>query len=302
MRAFITGMSGFVGGYLAEHLRACGDQVMGSSQKADASDLVAWDIAMPTTPEVIEPIAAFAPEVIFHLAAISKPEDCGSDQLTPQAIAVNVVGTEHVLELALTLPSKPRVVFVSSSYVYPQLNSLEPVSESATLAPPNRYGDSKRLAEERVLAYSQLHDVDIIIARAFQHAGPRQIARFIVSEWCQQFVRGDDPVVIRNDEAWIDLLDVRDVVRAYRLLALQGKRGEVYNVGSGVAPRSGEIFAMLRAIADPARSVRVSSSQRKRGPIADITKLKSATGWQPQISLEQTVRDTYAWARAAQAS
>lgn len=301
MRAFITGISGFVGGYLAEHLRACGDQAMGSAQKADAVDVVAWDIAMPTTPEVMEPIAAFAPDVIFHLAAISKSEDCGSDQLTPQAIAVNVVGTEHVLELALALPSKPRVVFVSSSYVYPHLNSLEPVSESAALAPPNRYGDSKRLAEERVLAYSQLHGVDVIIARAFQHTGPRQIARFMVPEWCQQFARGVEPVVIRNDEAWVDLLDVRDVVRAYRLLALQGTRGEVYNVGSGVAQRSGDIFAMLRAMADPTRAVHVMSSQPKRGPIADVTKLTSATDWRPQIPLEQTVRDTYAWAQAAQA-
>src|SRR5690606_21693800 len=215
MRAFITGITGFVGGHLAEHLRACGDEVMGSAQKADTSELVAWDIAMPTTSEVIEPIQAFAPEVIYHLAAISKSEDCGVEQLTPQAIAVNVVGTEHVLELAQTLPSKPRVVFISSSYVYPQLDSLDPVRETAPLAPANNYGVSKRQAEERVLAYAQRHGADTVIARAFQHTGPRQIPRFMVPEWCQQFARGDAPVVIRNDEAWVDLLDVRDVVRAY---------------------------------------------------------------------------------------
>ena len=299
MRAFITGMAGFVGGYLAEHLRACGDDVMGSAQKADTSELVAWDIALPTTPEVVAPVEAFAPEVIYHLAAISKSEDCGTQQLTPQAIAVNVVGTEHVLELARALPSKPRVVFISSSYVYPQLDSLEPVSETAPLSPANSYGVSKLQAEQRVLAYAQLHDVDTIIARAFQHTGPRQIPRFMVPEWCQQFVRGVAPVVIRNDEAWVDLLDVRDVVRAYRLLALQGTRNEVYNVGSGIAQRSGDIFAMLRAMADPARPVHAQSSQRKRGPIADITKLTSATGWRPLISLEQTVRDTYDWAQQA---
>jgi GDP-4-dehydro-6-deoxy-D-mannose reductase len=297
MRAFITGMSGFVGRYLAEYLRACGDEVMGTSQRDESPDLIAWDIAMPTSSDVSEAIAAFAPDVIYHLAAISKPEDCGTDQITPQAMAVNVVGTEHVMKLAHMLPSKPRVVFTSSSYVYSP-GSLRPIRESDKLAPPNPYGESKCLAEARALAYSQLHDVDVIIARAFQHAGPRQIARFIVSEWSQQFVQGADPVVIRNDEAWIDLLDVRDVVRAYRLLTQHGVRGEIYNVGSGVAQRSGDIFAMLREIADPKRSMRVLASQPKHGPIADITKIATVIGWRPEIPLEQTVRDTYDWAKA----
>lgn len=297
MKAFITGITGFAGAYLAEHLRACGDEVLGSTQQGEAGT-IPWELSQPFSDAAVARLREFAPTAIYHLAAISKAEDCGKHAPTPEAIAVNVGGTQRILELATSLPSRPRVVFISSSYVYPAVDSLAPLPETTSPAPTGGYGHSKLLAEQLLQRYVTERGVNAVIARAFQHTGPRQIARFMLPEWCDQFARGTSPVVIHNSEVWIDLADVRDVVRAYRLLALRGACGEAYNVGCGVAYRTGDIFAQLRAIADPARPYQVRTLQSKRGPIADIGKITAATAWQPEISLDQTIHDTWECMRA----
>ncbi len=297
MKAFITGIAGFAGTHLTEHLRACGDEVLGSTQQG-AAGTVRWEIPQSLSSEALVRVQQFAPDVIYHLAAMSKAEDCGKESATPQATAVNFVGTERVLQLATTLPSQPRVVFVSSSYVYPAVDSLVPLPETTPAAPTNGYGHSKLAAEDLLRTYVQERGLRGVIARAFQHTGPRQLPRFMLPEWCAQFVGGTSPVTMHNSEAWIDLADVRDVVRAYRLLATQGVPGEAYNVGSGQAQRSGDIFLALRAIADPTRPFQVTKQQLKRGPIADISKIAAATNWRPQIPLDQTIRDTLASLRA----
>lgn len=297
MKAFITGIAGFAATHLVDHLRACGDEVLGTTQDG-AEGTIAWTIPDPLSPATVARIEAYAPDVIYHLAAMSKAEDCGKHAATEAATAVNFIGTQRVLDLALALASRPRVVFVSSSYVYPAVDSLEPIEESTPPDPTNGYGHSK-LAAERLLETAVCErGLHAVIARAFQHTGPRQAPRFMLPEWCEQFASGARPVVMHNSEAWIDLADVRDVVRAYRLLAQRGKPGEAYNVGSGVARRSGDIFQSLRHIADPNREFLVKTQQLKRGPIADIRKIKAATGWQPQIALEQTIRDTLGGFRA----
>lgn len=294
MKAFITGISGFAGRYLAEHLQACGDRVLGSTQTGEAGT-VAWELSQPFSATALQQLHTFAPDVIYHLAAISKADDCGKQTATPEAISVNVGGTERILELATDLSSQPRVVFVSSSYVYPAVDSLEPLPETTATGPTSGYGHSKLAAEALLQRYVQERGVHAVIARAFQHTGPRQIARFMLPEWCEQFARGVSPITIQNSEVWIDLADVRDVVRAYRGLALHGAPGEAYNVGTGQAHRTGDLFATLRAIADPARPVHVRTTTPKRGPIADIGKLRAATSWRPEMTLEQTIRDTLAW-------
>lgn len=297
MKAFITGIAGFAGTHLAQHLRACGDEVLGSTQQGTPGT-VRWEIPHELSAEALARLQQFAPDVVYHLAAMSKAEDCGKEVATPEATAVNFVGTERVLQLAVALPSLPRVVFISSSYVYPAVDSVEPLPESTPAAPTNGYGHSKLAAERLLQTYVKEHGLRAVIARAFQHTGPRQLPRFMLPEWCAQFVNGTSPVIMHNSEAWIDLADVRDVVRAYRLLALHGTPGEAYNVGSGLAQRSGDIFNALRQIADPARVYQVTKQQLKRGPIADIRKIAAVTGWRPQLTLDQTIRDTLASLRA----
>jgi len=309
-RALITGISGFAGSFLAEHLLDCGDRVLGCSpdgsweQRSPAElrqrvDLVAWDLGSRggIPPEARNQIERFRPDRIFHLAAISVPEDCGLDQPTPEAAAVNVEGTRRVMELAASFRWRPRVLFTSSSHVYASVDRRSPrVDEDAPLGPKGGYGRTKLAAEREVRRAVDERGCDAVIARSFQHAGPRQGPRMMLAQWAEQFAcGGTEPVRIHTRDAQIDLSDVRDVVRAYRLLAEHGRRGEVYNVGSGVSHRTGDILELLHGMADPGRPVVEILPGFKQDPIADITRLVQATGWRAAIPIEQTVADTLAW-------
>jgi len=311
-RALITGVPGFVGTHLAEHLLERGDSVLGCSpdgswearspaELRDRLELVAWDLGSSDglSAEGRRTIERFAPDWIFHLAALSVPRDCGSDEPTPAAIAVNVEGTRRVLELAGSLGGEVRVLFTSSSYVYGPVDRRSPrVDETARLAPRRGYGRTKLAAEEEVRRAVERQGGDALIARAFQHTGPRQGPQMMLPEWAEQFARGGpDPVKVHTLDAQIDLTDVRDVVRAYRLLAERGSRGEVYNVGSGTSRRTGDILHLLRSMADPDRPVVETRPGSKQDPIADTSRLVRATGWRATIPLEQTVADTLAWWR-----
>lgn len=312
MRAFITGIAGFAGVHLTEHLIACGDAVAGSSLSGRWSTgpeipegiremvpQMAWDISQPTTAAVQSQVADFAPDVIYHLAAISKAADCGEDEPTPLAQAVNIEGTQRVLELAAAIPSRPRVIVLSSSYVYgPSQSAGDVVPENRPTALIGGYAKSKLASETFALSMVHHGQVDALIVRAFQHAGPRQEPRFMLAQWCQQFAAGDTPIVVRSWNSFIDLSDVRDVVRAYRLLAQRGETGQIYNVGSGVCQCSGDIFERLRAMCDPQRPFTADPHAPPRySPIADIRRVQALTGWRPEIPLEQTMQDTYAWFR-----
>lgn len=311
-RALITGLPGFAGSHLAEHLLDRGDSVLGCSpdgswekrsprELRDRVELVAWDLGSPEgiAAEARRRIERFAPDWIFHLAALSVPRDCGSDRPTARATAVNVEGTRRVLELAGSLGGELRVLFTSSSYVYGPVDRRSPrVDETARLAPRRGYGRTKLAAEQEVRRAVERGGCDAVIARAFQHTGPGQGPQMMLPEWAEQFARGGPgPVKVHTLDARIDLTDVRDVVRAYRLLAERGARGEAYNVGSGTSRSTGEILDVLRSLADWDRPIVETRPGSKQDPIADTTRLVRATGWRATIPLEQTVADTLAWWR-----
>ena len=310
--ALITGLPGFAGGFLAEHLLDCGDRVLGCSpdgmweksspgELKDRVELLAWDLGVcgGLSERARRRIELFRPQVIYHLAAVSVPADCGEEEIIPAAAAVNVGGTRRVLELAASLASKPRVLFTSSSHVYAPVSPESPrVDETAPIGPQRGYGRTKLAAEAEVRRAVDELDCDAVIIRGFQHTGPRQNLRMMLPEWARQFAAGgSEPVMVHTCDAYIDLSDVRDVVRAYRLLAQRGRRGEVYNVGSGKARRSGDILAILRRMADPDRPIAESRPGFKQDPIAEITRLVECTDWRATIPLEQTVADTLAWWR-----
>jgi len=312
-RALITGLPGFVGGFLAEHLLECGDAVLGCSPDGEWEptspeelrhrvELVAWDIGDGDglCEEARRRIERFRPEAIYHLAALSVPQDCGEDEPSPRAVAVNIDGTRRVMELAASLPSRPRVLLTSSSHVYAPVSAESPkVDETAPLAPRRGYGQTKLAAEAEVRRAVEGAGCDAVIVRGFQHTGPRQSPRMMLPEWARQFAQGgSEPVKVHTRDARIDLSDVRDVVRAYRLLMERGERGEVYNVGSGVSRRSGDVLDVLRAMADPKRPIEELRPGFKQDPIADITRLVRRTGWRARVSLETTVADTLAWWRS----
>jgi GDP-4-dehydro-6-deoxy-D-mannose reductase len=316
LRSLITGISGFVGGFLAEHLLQCGDDVLGTSpdgrllpessevlQQAGARP-VAWDLSRPDGLEAWdrERIEGFAPEVIYHLAALSVQDDCGQERPSPWAMAINVDGTRRVLELAAGLRTRPRVLFVSTAHVYAPVDRSRPqVSEDAPLGPSRAYGMTKLAAEEEMRKAAESWGCDAVIARAFQHTGPRQVPRLMLPQWVRQVAAGGTgPIEIYTRDAWFDLCDVRDVVRAYRLLAQRGQSGGVYNVGTGTSRRSGDILTELLELSKCDRPIVETRPGIRQEPIADTRRLVACTGWQPAIPLRQTIADTLAYWREKQ--
>ncbi len=297
MRALITGVAGFAGSHLAEHLLASGDQVIGTTttnerRATDARlEAIEWDIRSPAPPETVGRIQEFAPQWIFHLAAISVPARCGADEPTQEAIQVNVAGTEHVLQLLGQIHPSPRLVFTSTSYVYPgDITGL--VDETTQPAPRRGYGKSKWMAEQQLARSADLDSIDYVVARAFNHAGPRQLPGMLVSDWASQFADPQrDPIQVHSMDGVLDLTDVRDVVQAYRSLADSGQSGQTYNVGSARATSTRQLWEIFTQLVG-ARQFQALFPGPKQQPIADTTKLRSITGWEPRIPIETTIRDT----------
>ena len=185
------------------------------------------------------------------------------------------------------------VVAVSSGEVYGPPETL-PVTEQAPLRPQNPYAVSKAATDLLARFHADAHGLRVVIARAFNHAGPGQEPIYAIASFAKQAAAGD-VIVTGNPDTRRDYTDVRDVVRAYRLLAEHGEPGEAYNVCSGETASAGELVALLGA-----REHRVDPSLVRAHEVMEIRgsaeKLRAATGWAPEIPLADTLRDTVqAW-------
>ena len=322
MRALVTGITGFVGGHLVEHLLESGDTVAGLSTSgrwpgnlghlADRVAVEACDLATITTADLADRIKTHQPDAIFHLAAQANPQASLAD---PRGTwALNLGGTLTLLEAVRASGLKPRVVLVGSGVCYgnPAPEFL-PVSESCPLRPNNPYSASKGAADLLGVQHFLAHGTDVVMARPFNHAGPRQAPAYVLGGLARQVAEVEagrqERVEVGNLEIVRDFLDARDVVRAYRLLAVgdAGKvAGEVFNVGRGEGTKLADALEILRGLArcpvtvhiDPARVRPVDQPLL----VADPTKLKTATGWEPRHSIAMTLADMLEEARGAVAS
>lgn len=327
MRALVTGATGFVGGYLIEHLLASGDEVLATAAHGawsgdipagvrQGAPLWAWDLAVDRQPPsaFAGRLAAFAPQAVYHLAGLSIPDDCGDEEPTAAAWRTNVEAPLELLEYLTGLADPPRVLLVSSSHVYaPRARGDGRVTEEAAVGPRRAYGKTKRALERALVGAGVIDAVgppesggvplprlpelrvvpEVIVARSFQHTGPRQSPRMMLPQWAQQFARGGpDPVQVYTLDAFVDMSDVRDIVRGYRLLLTRGTPGMTYNLGSGVERRSGEVFEALRRLDGAERGCLELRPGIRQEAIADIARLERETNWRPQIPWEQTLSDT----------
>ena len=310
MRALVTGASGFVGGHLCEHLTAEGDVVVGLSASGRWPEplsllgrsvrIEACDLARIDEAELADLIRRKQPEAIYHLAAQSNPNASFGD---PRGTwALNLGGTLNLLEAvkAAAIEPRPRVVIVSSGVCYgnPEPSQI-PVTENCPLRPNNPYSASKAAADLLGVQHFLSHGTQVVMARPFNHAGPRQSPTYVLPALALQVAEveaGIKPVVeVGNLDVVRDFTDVRDVVRAYRLLALKGRPGEIYNLGSGRGTKLSDALAYLAGQAN--RPVEIKIDPARVRPVdqpllvADSTKLQSATGWQPAFTIEQTLSD-----------
>lgn len=290
MRAFVTGGHGFVGPYLIAHLTESGDEVVApSQQEVDLGDAAALRDA----------VADARPDAIYHLAGLAHVGESWADPV--RTFEVNAVGTLHLLEAARAIDPKPRVLLIGSAEVYGPVKPDElPINEDHPLVPVTPYAVSKVAAEFLGVQYHAGFGVPVVRARAFNHIGPGQAGRFVVSDIAARIAEAvrsgsTEPVRVGNLSARRDFTDVRDVVRAYRLLVTDGVVGEAYNVCSGVDVSVQDLAHRLLRLAgvelalgeDPAlmRPVDVPVF------VGDNRRVRSATGWQPQIALDETLSD-----------
>jgi GDP-4-dehydro-6-deoxy-D-mannose reductase len=294
VRVFVTGGGGFVGRHLAEHLRMAGDNVTSVDLDVDVADSEAIAAA----------VAVARPDAIYHLAALSHVGD--SWDSPTEVLRVNVLGTAGVLAAARRLPEPPVVLVVSSAEVYGAVDPDDlPIDESAPVRPVSPYAASKAAAEQLALQAWRGYGQPVVVVRPFNHIGPGQAPSFAVSALAKRIVEaqrsGARSVPVGTLTARRDYTDVRDVVRAYRSLVLEGKRGEVYNVCSGrdvavseIARRLCELAgAAVEMVTDPSL-VRAVDLPVLRG---DSHRLAADTGWKPEIGLDQTLADVLAYWR-----
>lgn len=295
MKALITGIHGFAARHLAAHLLASDDQVYGTyaSSQPSSPNTLPWDISRPASPDLIDSLTEIAPDVIYHLAAISHPGSCGDDLPTETCKAVNILGTRHVADLALALPTRPKMLFVSSSKIYGARTVENPLAaEDDPPAPKGGYAHSK-WAAENLLRDRVAKGLEVIICRAFNHTGPGQSPIYLVPEWCQKVASGKSPQTVRSLTTSLDLSDVRDVVRIYRLLIEKGTWGETYNVGSGLAITTRDIWNLLCEIRGENLEAQAEKTDPSQQPIADVTRLHAAIGSMDRLTLRQTLEDVY---------
>lgn len=297
MRSLITGGRGFVGHWLADHLRELGDQVVVIDQEVDVTDPV----------KLLAAVTEAAPEAIYHLAALTHVGQSWDEPL--RVVEVNVIGTAALLAAARECGTDPRVLVTSSAEVYGAVTDPArlPLTEDSPTAPLTPYAASK-LAAEALIAQAVLgHGQHVITVRPFNHIGPGQTPNFAVPALAKRIVEADRSgaasIPVGNLSARRDFTDVRDVVRAYRLLIESGRPGAIYNVCSGRDVAIRDIADDLLALAGTSLEFETDPSLVRPVEVpvlrGDPGRLVEATGWKPEVPLEQTLADVLAFWRQA---
>jgi GDP-4-dehydro-6-deoxy-D-mannose reductase len=283
----VTGSSGFVGRHFCSRY--------GGIPLADGEGQV--DLLDPA--RVRSAIAAARPEAVLHLAAQSSV--AASFENPEATFSVNFFGTLHLLEALNATEFRGVFLYVGSADVYGKTDDTHlPITESQQLRPLSPYAVSKVAAEALCYQWSQLQKFRVVLARPFNQIGPGQDPRFAVAHFARQIQRirrGQQPPVVTTGDLNVtrDFTDVRDVVRAYRMLLDLGENGEVYNVCSG---RERSLRSMVERLLQLSRVAATLQSDPKllrpieqRRFFGNAGKLRAVTGWTPDIPLETTLAD-----------
>jgi GDP-4-dehydro-6-deoxy-D-mannose reductase len=309
VKVLITGITGFVGSHLAELCQSLGDvEVVGTyrwrsprNNIAHLKDLALVEMDILDATSCHKTLAAVQPDWIFHLAAQSfVPTSWSAPAST---ISTNVLGQLNLFEALRALDrldTRFHVCGSSEEYGYVAREET-PITEDNPLRPLSPYGVSKVGQDLLGYQYFRSYGLHTIRTRAFNHGGPRRGEVLLPSDFAKQIAEIEkglrEPVVkVGNLEALRDFTDVRDIVRAYWLALEKGEPGEVYNIGTGNAPSIREILERMLSMTEA--SVEVRQVPEKMRPsdveilISDSSRFRAATGWEPQISLDQMLSDT----------
>lgn len=302
MIALIIGGAGFVGGYLIRELASAGWVVHATCLENEkiTGKCSVHVLDIMDKEAVSRLISDISPDILFHLAAQSSVSvSWKKPQLTAE---INVVGSLNVLEASRGSGKNMRLIMIGSGEEYGYIRpDACPLKESEPLNPGNIYAATKACQEMMSRIYARAYKMDVIMVRAFNHSGPGQSDTFVISDFCRQIAQiekgGKAPeICVGNLTAMRDFTDVRDVVRAYRLLAEKGIAGKTYNVGRGNAVSIQYILDTALSLSAVQIAVKQDQSRMRASDIPiiepDISAIKEDTGWQAEITVEQTIADT----------
>jgi GDP-4-dehydro-6-deoxy-D-mannose reductase len=308
MKVLVTGIAGFVGSHLAELLLKKEDEVFGICLACESlknireikKDLHLTNCDMTDFNQLSKVVKRINPDEIYHLAALSSVGKSFGNPL--DTIETNVRGTLYLLEILRNRRKEVRILIVGSSDMYGIVKPKDiPIAEEKPLLPISPYGTSKAMCDLLAYQYFKSYGVRTIRVRAFNHTGPRQGIGFVVPDFASQIAKieaGILPPVMKvgNLSSKRDISDVRDIVRGYQLLMKKGKAGEAYNICSGKAYSIKNVLKVLISLSK--KKIRVRIDEKKNRPteipvlVGDNSKIKRATGWKPEISIEKTLEDT----------
>lgn len=287
MNMLVTGLTGFVGSFYKDQIPSIG-----------LNDSNGW-VDLRDASRVRDAIRKIQPEAVLHLAAQSSvPASIAAPQETYES---NFFGTLHLLQALQDIHFQGTMLYVGSADVYGAGHESNlPITEQTPTRPLNPYAVSKVAAEAMCYQWSQNADFEIVMARPFNHIGPRQSPLFAVSDFARQIVacrkgHAERKLLVGDIDTTRDFTDVRDVVRAYAALLESGRNGEVYNICSGVERSLREVIDALCAkcgiqvaIEVAPERLRFTEQRRTRGSFG---KLHGDTGWSPIIPFDQTLQD-----------
>lgn len=298
LKALITGAGGFSGYHLQRELQDTW-QVIALDRVPSAANAPNYLVCDVTDSErLTHIIRSSLPDAIFHLAGVT-----AAYTQTPETFYhVNFLGTLNLLEAVRQNSPAAKVLIVTSSAMYGRLPPGETVfTEESPLRPVNAYGVSKAMQHHLGYQYAVQYGLQVIRVCPFNLIGPRLPRGLVASDFAYQIAAIEagwqEPVIEVGDlRAGRDMLDVRDAVRAYHLLLEHGQAGETYNVAAGEAIVIGDLLSILLEKSNVKVTIKVREGARNPSlipaQIGDSSKLKAATGWQPRISIEQSLHDT----------
>ena len=317
LRALITGISGFVGSYLAEYLLEATDwQVAGTvfgpyGNIADLCGQLELYPAELSRVDVVNFILEQArPDAIFHLAA--QPLVSTSRRDPWGTLETNIRMQLSILEGVARVVPDCRVLVVGSSEEYGMVSPDDlPVDEDTPLRPLNPYALSKVAQDLMGLQYHLVQNLHAVRVRPFNHIGPRQRLGFVAADFASQIAAAElgqqEPIMaVGNLEARRDFSDVRDVVQAYAALVRHGVPGQVYNVGAGESHSIQEILDTLLSMSRVPIEVRQDPDRMRPSETPDIvcdaTRIRDLCGWRTTIPLAKSLRDVLDYWRQEKAA
>lgn len=300
-KVLIFGIGGFVGGYLAREFLDCGYVVYGSDK--EKTNLISEEVKFQEgdildSEQVNQIIEKDSPDIVVNLAAISS---VGASWNIPQAtISVNVVGALNIMEAARKCSVMPKVMFIGSSEEYAA--SYAPINEETPLDANNPYGISKMTQERFAQVYRERYGMKIYCVRPFNHTGIGQRDCFVLPSFCKQVAdiekAGKTGVIkVGNLAAERDFSDVRDIVRAYRMIVESEDCSKIYNVGSGRAYSLNELLEYIISLSNQKITIEVDPARVR--PIdtpricCDYSEIEKNLGWKPKYSIFDTLKDIY---------